>query len=686
MKSRSPNTALFNTATIRVSRIRRHARALMVLLFAAGGLSFSALGQSDDFNSGNDSIWKHFNALAIVGVTPVFSFPNDGTGGKAYRIESPAPPIADAGPARTFSHRTNVYSDFYAAVDLIGFDGSLNQAFGFLFRAENIGLGTTTGYVMNYDPQQASGGRGQIQINRVTGEQPATIGAANVTLDPTRRYRFVLTAVGSAFTAQVYDLADLTTPLAMYTATDATYPSGVVGVFNFSRVNSATIPDKALGRADTTFDNYYVAPLPPASVASPGTPHSLPEFPQVVNRSPASRSSFYAATNGVRFTATTLSTNRINPSAIKLLLNGEDVSSNLAITGSSSNLTVAYNGLSANKVYDGRIVLADTAGRATTNEWTFDTFSEAFLNSAAVKIIEAEDYNYDSGKFQDNPPLSGLNSAGAQVSGSGAGYFDLTGTPDVDYSDKSAQPGGGITADYRTTDFVGTQAGSAETTSAELGLVVSNDTVRQKYSTLGLPEYQVRRTEGGEWLNYTRTFAPGDYNVYLRVAGRSPQAVNLDRVTGDRTQPNQTTTPLGVFNVPNLGLTINYRYVPLTDAAGKPVVVNLSGLQTLRLTMGGPTQNVTQYTMVLNYLAFIPAASVTLPLIQLESALTVAGPYAVDSAAVIIGNNATGNTITTAVSGSARFYRVRSTATKVRIASIQVVNGTLTLKYDIVSP
>src|SRR4030095_5278837 len=147
--------------------------------------------------------------------------------------------------------------------------------------------------------------------------------------------------------------------------------------------------------------------------------------------------------------------------ALKLYLNSADVSSGLSLSGAASNVDVTFNGVSSNTVYDARIVLADFAGRVSTNEFTFDTFSESFLDSPGVKIIEAEDYNSGSGQFQDDPPPSGVNDSGGQVNGGGGGYFDLVGTPGVDYFDRSSSPGSGTTPDYRIQDFVGTQAGTA---------------------------------------------------------------------------------------------------------------------------------------------------------------------------------------------------------------------------------
>lgn len=632
------------------------------------------IAQSDNFDDGNDTGWIRYSALTIVGAPVTFSFPTDDLGGKAYRFQCPAPSVDAAGPARALSYPSNIRSDFFTAVDLAGFDKDLNQAFGYVFRGETIGLGTTTGYILNYDTQQSSGGRGQLQINRVVGERDnGTIGAANVTLDPNRRYRLVLTASGADFEARIYDLADLTSPLASFPANDSTYSQGIVGLFNYSRFTPVT--DKSAGRADTTFDNYLTAEKAPSSVPSPGTPHGVVGMPQVVIRLPMSRANFYPAASGVSFTATTLTTNTIKTT--RMFLNDVDVSAKLVASGSSSNLSVVFKELSSNTVYDGRIVLEDFAGRKSTNEWTFDTFSEDFLNSPQVKVIEAEDYNYDGGKFQDNPPVSGLTSGGVPVNGSGVGYYDLAGIPEVDFHDLSTVPGSGATPEFRTADFVGTQAGSAESGASGQDNPPQNDTRRQKYAARDLAEYEVRRTEGGEWLNYTRNFTAGNYNVYLRVGARSPQDVLLDRVTGDRTQPNQTTSSIGAFHVQNTGLIVNYRYVPLTDASGKLAAANLSGLQTLRLTLGGPQQDSTQNTMTINYLLFVPASAAPSE-IQLESATSVNGPYSADSSAVI---DLPSQTFTVPINSASRFFRLRANSVLPKIQGTQIANGTLMIKY-----
>jgi len=56
------------------------------------------------------------------------------------------------------------------------------------------------------------------------------------------------------------------------------------------------------------------------------------------------------------------------------------------------------------------------------------------------------------------------------------------------------------------------------------------------------------------WMNYTRTFPAGDYNVYLRFAdGGGTLAASLDQVTSGWGTTSQTITNLGTFNMVNSG-------------------------------------------------------------------------------------------------------------------------------------
>jgi hypothetical protein len=569
--------------------------------------STSVCAQVDDFDDGNDEGWTRFNPLTVVGAGATWSFP-----GGAYRLEAPAPPVPNAGPARAFTYRAEArYTNFFAAVDILAWNNDVNQAFGILGRGDHIGPGTTQGYVCNYNPNQSSGQPGgQFQINRATGEaEDGTLASANVTLEAGRTYRMVFMGVGSTLVGKLYDLEDLTRPIATIIAHGneddrvATYPDGYCGLFVFFRGGSAQWAEST-SLADATFDNYMAAVTAPETVAEPGTPHGVVGMLQAINRVPVSYASFYPAGDGLEFNVSTLTSNEINVESVRLILNGRDVSSSLDIEGLSNQLQVRYGGLQPNRIFDARIELEDSQGRQSIQAWTFDTLTEEFLAAAPVVVIEAEDYNYELGQFQNYPPASGLNSAGIQVRGHGEGYFDALGGPDIDYSKAAHQFGAGVEPVYRLEDFVGTQAGSVE---LQPGAILINDHRRQKYIVDDLPEYQVRRTEAGDWLNYTRTFAPGQYHVYLRVASKARQDILLDRVTGDPTFLDQTTAPLGVFQVPNLGMNSIYRHVPLTDDNGNRLTLDLSATQTLRLTMGGEVgEFATRWTKALNYLLVLP--------------------------------------------------------------------------------
>lgn len=204
-------------------------------------LATPALAQTFNFNAGNDTGFTRYSPLEPFGAAGTFSFPNG-----AYRIQAPSSPAPGSfGPARAGSFvNGTTYTTFTASVDLVDWDNNLDQAFGILSRTTTIGLGNTNGYAFTYATDGPS-----IDISRVIGEQASNLGSADVTLDPSRDYRLVFQGSGSSLIGTVYDLADLTTPLATATATDSTFPSGVNGVFVFD--NSATRDQPA----DATFDN-----------------------------------------------------------------------------------------------------------------------------------------------------------------------------------------------------------------------------------------------------------------------------------------------------------------------------------------------------------------------------------------------------------------------------------------------
>src|SRR5207249_11704381 len=123
------------------------------------------------------------------------------------------------------------------------------------------------------------------------------------------------------------------------------------------------------------------------------------------------------------------------------------------------------NTLAANTIYQWQIIALDTSGKGTTNNWVFDTFP-----TTGTVVIETEDYNYDAGQFQHNPPVSGADDTtssddnstvrGPIVNGGGIGYYNVVGSPDVDFHDnnhRGIDPNG--RNQYRQEDLVGTAQG-----------------------------------------------------------------------------------------------------------------------------------------------------------------------------------------------------------------------------------
>ena len=395
---------------------------------------------------------------------------------------------------------------------------------------------------------------------------------------------------------------------------------------------------------------------------------------------------FYAPTQGISFNATTLTTtNPINTNAIRLILNGVDVSAGLTISGPATNASVSFAGLAVDCVYDARIELQDVLSRETTNAWTFDTFSDTYLASPAAKNIECEEYDFAGGLFYDNPTVSGYTTNNAQVNvGSLNTYADTSGinanpaagnSPPFDFWDFDTSSHT-TENEFRTSDAVGTQNGSVEYVYAWEGGQQNwrgFDNLRQKYLAAqpdgSLVECGVERTEGGEWLNYTRVFSTNNfYNVYLRHGCALTQTLSLDQI-GD----GPTTNNLGVFNCTNAFSHINFRYAPLVDSTGKLAVVNLDGTNTLRLTLASAPQDpAVKQGMWMNYLAFVPAVP------QVDSSAAVDGAYVPEVNMLVDTDN---KRITVPQNNSSRFYRI-GWNTQVLITGISLTGGNVVLNYE----
>ncbi len=224
----------------------------------------------------------------------------------------------------------------------------------------------------------------------------------------------------------------------------------------------------------------------------------------------------------------------------------------LKVYTSANGLTVTPAGnaknvsapLTSNIVYSATIQVTDADGASTNAIVSFDTISPAYT-------FEAEDYDYGSGKFVDNPQTNA--------------YRGLVAADGVD-----AHNGSGGNQDYRPHD----------TTGGGLATEGCGDKPRLLYTSSGQTDYDVGWNSSGNWANYTRHFPLGTYNIYMR--GANPNGAGTDSA--------QISGPIsGQFGVPNTGGWQNYTWIPLKDAAGNLVEFTPDGTaQTLIVsTMGG---------------------------------------------------------------------------------------------------
>jgi hypothetical protein len=258
----------------------------------------------------------------------------------------------------------------------------------------------------------------------------------------------------------------------------------------------------------------------------------------------------------------------------------------------------------------------------------------------------------------------------------------------VDFNASRALPDGGF-GDYRAYDGVDTGEGIREELQDELHMDVSlssssvwdgfvniyqrpNDNTRQKYAVSNIVEYLVVRTAAADWQNYTRTFSSSttNYFAFLRAGAFNTIALTLSKVTSDPTLPSQTTSDYGTFSIPNGIRRSNFSYIPLLDTNGVAPILGLSGVNTLRLTVGGtPTKD--NRVEVLNYLLLVPAQ------VALQSSSSVTGAYTEEPSATVDVN---ARTVSIAATGTSKFYRLQAVG-PIKTSGISVSGGTVTINY-----
>ena len=286
--------------------------------------------------------------------------------------------------------------------------------------------------------------------------------------------------------------------------------------------------------------------------------NNLTVAPELVisNIFPDGTKTLFNATNTFSFNVSSPSS-PVNASGLQLILNGVNVSSSLVISGAgTANVTASYTNLLLNTIYVGQISVTNTGGYTASAPVRFDTFGSNYFT------WEAEDFDFNGGQFIDDPVIS---------TSSPNSYYNQVGVSNVDeyapnYS--ATQPHG-----WRPNDQVSTD--------------LAFDTPRAQFTAAGIADYQVGYFNSLNWVNYTRTFPAGTYNVYGRLAnGNSGLAsCSLAEVTSGQGTTNQTTKQLGIFQFSARGWN-SYDFVPLTDPSGNVVAITLNGQATLRVTSG----------------------------------------------------------------------------------------------------
>jgi hypothetical protein len=320
-------------------------------------------------------------------------------------------------------------------------------------------------------------------------------------------------------------------------------------------------------------------------------------------------STLMEGTNTLSFTAS--SANTISTSSIKVSLNGTDISTNLVFGGSPSAVTVSYSGLpvnpplvnnsSLNGVTLG-IQVTDAGGIVASNLYTYDAFSPTNFT------WEVEDYNYSTntafnggGNFIDNPRYAFVSAPDT--------YWQRFSEFLDDYDD-NGNTGGPLRVYRSSLDAVETEfaVGTGNNGGTSVGELMRQKVLDAFALDPTIREVNVGFFDGGtgsdlpNWMNYTRTYPTGPFNVYTRVAsGGGTLSSTLATVTSGVGTTTQTTNNIGTFTFPNTGGWDSFAWVPLRDSGGNLVRVDLGGVATLRLTAGtaGGGNN--------NFLMLVPA-------------------------------------------------------------------------------
>jgi len=286
----------------------------------------------------------------------------------------------------------------------------------------------------------------------------------------------------------------------------------------------------------------------------------------------------------------TISKEDTGASDVKISIDGADRTADATITDDGGSVSVAL-----------QLEGAEGARHTATIEWT-DTlgvlthtfsFRQGPPYSVEHLFIELEDWNTEGGQYFPSNPAFGhdFNAKGL--------YMGKGGVSDVDFHDS----GNPEEDQYRNGEV------------PNIGIVPHNDANRngagERPGFEVVSDYKMGWTDAaGDWYNYTRTFPAGTYTVWAKISHGDANATmggQLDLVTSDRSQPNQSLQTLGEFVAPASGNWDGFSFVPLTDGNGDLVQLQTpAGEHTIRYSVkrnGGDLQ----------YLMIVPQITLSCP-------------------------------------------------------------------------
>jgi len=276
-----------------------------------------------------------------------------------------------------------------------------------------------------------------------------------------------------------------------------------------------------------------------------------PDLPYLSNLYPTGNQPF-EPTNALSFTVTT-SGATFPANGIKVILDGNDVSPALVITGSTSNKNVDYPTLQLNAMHTAIITVTNSLGHGISVTNQFDTFSQTNY------MFEAEDFDYDGGQYVSASDYS----PGA--------YYGLASVTNIDFQHTyvSGEPTNGSEYQYRP-DGIPQEP--------------TYDYLRQSFIDNFTVDYMLYWFGASDWANYTRVYPTGNYYVYARSAGLGAYSMDLNQLVSGAGTTNQVTKSLGQWSAVGSSIQAN-AWVPLTDnGLVAPVAVNVGGTNTLRIS------------------------------------------------------------------------------------------------------